>query len=303
MNLIEALESKGIPWKKSGKPNNIWICCPFCTDTRFRLGVDVAEGHGHCFNCDWAVRRQAISELKKKLTLGEWVVKEKVSAKRMAPLRLPEDFAKISRKDDSFWGKRAYRYARSRGVTDEQIRRYKIGYSESGQYAYRLIIPVYVDGELEGLVCRALKSTMEPKYKNSMGEKGIFGAFTDARMAVLTEGVFDALACDRGVGDTCDCRAVLGHSLTGRQLDMLDGYEEYILWPDPDEAGIRGFSIIAEQLGGMGKVTMVTPYYDRGDKDPSDQTEEEIRHRVKRREVWTPQLQSKLQAWLLYRED
>jgi DNA primase len=304
MNLIEALDSRGIPWKKSGKQNNIWLCCPFCTDTRFRLGVDVAEGHGHCFNCEWKRRRTAITELKNKLSLGEWVVKEKVSAKRMAPIRLPEDYRLVTKggKGD-YWQVRAYRYLQKRGVTHEQIKRYKIGVTETGPYAYRIIIPVYVEGKLEGIVCRALKDSMEPKYKNSMGEKGVFGEVTGAKSVILVEGVFDALACDRAVGDLHDCRAVLGHSLTGRQLDMLDGYREYILWPDPDQAGIDGFSIIAEQLGEMGKVTMVTPYFDRVDTDPSDQGVREIGMRVKGRVEWSPQLQAKLQAWLLYRED
>lgn len=268
------------------------------------MGVDVAEGHGHCFNCDWRKRRVAVSELKKKLSLGEWVVLEKVSKRRMAPLRLPEDYNLLySRVKGDYWQDKAYAYLKKRGVTDRQIKRYKIGITETGPYAYRVVIPVYVEGKLEGLVCRALKSDQDPKYKNSMGDKGVWGLHTDAETCVLVEGVFDALACDRAVGDVRDCRAILGHSLTGRQLDMLDGYKEYILWPDPDKAGVQGFSIIAEQLSEMGKVSMVVPYLNNIDKDPSEQTDAEIQIRIKRRKSWSQQLNNRLQAWLLYRED
>lgn len=311
MNLIEALDAKGVEWRKSGKPNNIWLCCPFCLqrgytqDTRFRLGVDVSTGQGHCFNCEWKPpgQRLALIAIQKRLALGGFVQRETVTTKKLRPIRLPEDFEIIDPKDSDFWMKKAYRYVRSRGVTDAQIKRFKLGLSLSGEYAYRVVAPIYYEGKLVGLVSRALKNTQVPKYKNSVGDKAIYGIMSDVAQCILVEGFFDALACDRACGSNYDSFGLLGHSLTGRQLDMLSDYTKFILWPDPDKVGVEGFCVIGAQLKSLGEVRMVVPYMDRDDYDPSEQSDKSIRQRVHGATLWSQELEHKLKLWLAYKED
>lgn len=312
MNLIEALESRGIRWKKSGRPNNIWLCCPFCeergysADTRFRLGVDVSTGHGHCFNCEWKPPRSklAIIALQRKLDLGDWVDPEPVTRRRMKPVRLPEDYEVLEAPVHGFWAKRAYKYITGRGVTDEQISKYRIGFSEVGPDAYRIIIPIYYAKKLQGIVGRSIRDDIVPKYKNSTGDKAVFGLpKKKKKKCVILEGVLDAMACDRALNDSYDCLAILGHAITDKQEEMLEGYSEYILWPDPDEAGYgpHGFPTIAEKLTHYGTVKIVMPV--TGDlRDPDEIEEKEVRRRVWQAQIWSSVTQHKLKAWLVYQE-
>ena len=309
MNLIEALDSRGIRWRKSGKANNIWLCCPFCEergetpDTRFRLGVDVATGNANCFNCGWKRSRVAVIQLQQRLNLGEWVEKEEVTTRRHRPIRLPEDFVKLSDKDDDQWVTKARKYCLKRGITREQLRRYKIGFSQSGRYAYRIVIPIYCEGKLKGIVSRALSPNQKPKYKNSVGDKAIFGLPSDKRQArlVIVEGCFDCLAIARSVVAGCDVVACLGHSLTPRQVKLIEGYDDYIIWLDPDKAGVEGAIAMAEQLRVIGKVRVVMPK--TNDADPDELSEKEIQRRIEKARPWSPETESRLRLFLVYSED
>lgn len=312
MNLIEALDSHGIRWRKSGKPNNIWMCCPYCEernetpDTRFRLGVDIATGKGNCFNCGWRDSRTAVIKLQQRLNLGEWVEKETVSTKHYRPVRLPEDFTPLGKEQElrgDVWSIRARKYCLKRGITNAQLRRYKIGFSQSGRYAYRIVIPIYCEGKLKGIVSRALLASQKPKYKNSVGDKAIFGLPKGEHSdgLVITEGTFDALAVDRAAGDDYNCVSALGHSLTARQIGYIEGYRTYILWLDPDAAGIKGTISMAEQLKVIGHVKVVMPRVN--DADPDELSEKEIRRRIERAKHWSPETESSLKSFLAYSED
>lgn len=312
MNLIEGLESRGIRWRKSGKPNNIWICCPFCEergetpDGRFRLGVDISTGKGNCFNCGWKDSKTAVIKLQQRLDLGDWIETEQVTAKHYRPVRLPEDFTPlgdVSTVRGTLWDRKALKYCLKRGITREQIRRYKIGFSETGRYAYRIVIPIYIGKKLKGIVSRALMASQTPKYKNSVGDKAVFGLPKDrhCNSLVIVEGCFDCLAIARAIGRSCDVVACLGHSLTSRQIEMIEGYDEYILWLDPDEAGIKGVVSMAEQLKLIGKVKVVIPRME--DADPDELSEKEIRRRIDKAKPWLPETESRLKLFLVYSED
>ena len=305
MNLIEGLESVGIRWRKSGKPNEIWICCPYCVDrgqtpdTRFRLGVNISSGNANCFNCGWRRHRTALIQLQQRLQIGGWVEAQEVTRKKLTPIRLPEDFGLLDRREKEYWSRLAYKFVKSKGVTDEQIKRYRIGYS-----GYRVIVPVYYKKKLYGVVGRALKDSVLPKYKNSTGDKALFGIADGGvhRRVVINEGVFDAMACARVlVPFGYDCVAILGDSITGRQIDMLRRYKEFYIWLDSDAAGAEGASTIARQLLEHGTVKIVMPEDD--DKDPDELAPKEIKRRIRLARRWSDALGDRLQAWIAFRED
>ena len=72
-------------------------------------------------------------------------------------LRLPEGYTTFQDSNPRFIPHiEAYRYLQSRGITDEMIERYKIGYTVSGDFAYRIIVPSFnQEGVLNYFVARA----------------------------------------------------------------------------------------------------------------------------------------------------
>jgi DNA primase len=87
--------------------------------------------------------------------------------KKRVRLRFPEGFTTFQDSNPRFIPHiEAYKYLQSRGITDEMIDRYKIGYTVSGEFAYRVIIPSYdKEGILNYFVGRAWVHK-KMKYKN-----------------------------------------------------------------------------------------------------------------------------------------
>jgi DNA primase len=112
-------------------------------------------------------------------------------------LRLPEGYTKFKDSNIRFIPHReAITYLTSRGVTDEMIEKYDIGYTVKGEYAYRVIIPSYdMDDNLNYFVSRAWVPN-KMKYKNPSVPKDEI-IFNESRInweenVYLCEGVFDA---------------------------------------------------------------------------------------------------------------
>ena len=87
-------------------------------------------------------------------------------------LKLPEGYTTFEDSNPRFIPHiEAYKYLQSRGITDEIIKKYKIGYTVTGDFAYRIIVPSFnKEGVLNYFVARAwVKSRL--KYKNPTAEK------------------------------------------------------------------------------------------------------------------------------------
>ena len=112
-------------------------------------------------------------------------------------LRLPEGYTTFQDSNPRFIPHmEAYRYLQSRGITDEMIERYKIGYTVSGDFAYRIIVPSFnKEGVLNYFVARSWVPK-KMKYKNPSVPKDeiIFNeSLIDWDKDVyLCEGVFDS---------------------------------------------------------------------------------------------------------------
>ena len=87
-------------------------------------------------------------------------------------LKLPEGYTTFEDSNPRFIPHiEAYKYLQSRGITDEIIKKYQIGYTVTGDFAYRIIVPSFnKEGVLNYFVARAwVKSRL--KYKNPTAEK------------------------------------------------------------------------------------------------------------------------------------
>jgi DNA primase len=112
-------------------------------------------------------------------------------------LRLPEGYTTFQDSNPRFIPHmEAYRYLQSRGITDEMIERFKIGYTVSGDFAYRIIVPSFnKEGVLNYFIARSWVPN-KIKYKNPTAEKDqiIFNeSLIDWDKDVyLCEGAFDS---------------------------------------------------------------------------------------------------------------
>jgi DNA primase len=318
MNLIEALEAHGIEFKyHTSRENELYINCPFCIergetpDRRFRFGVNYVTGQAHCFNCGKKFRdvEYLKKALKDKLDTGEWELSQETIKKerlKTPVVKLPEDFIALSEVGKrTHWDNVALNYLHKRGVTWPQIQQKNIGYSMVGDFRYRIVIPVYYQGKLEGIVARAFVADLEPKYRNSLGNKTLFNVPKKmGDTCVLSEGAFDALAIERVVHNM-DSEAVLGHTLTERQLDIVKHYDRIILWCDPDTAGVEGLIRMGQQLLNAGKerVDIVEPRMDgTPEYDPSELDGHEIRKALNNVKRYSVELGQSLRLKVAFQE-
>ena len=319
MDLIEALEAAEIDYHPGRDEDEIYLCCPFCTDQRFRLGVNVRNGFANCFNdgCGFKARGEyTFRKLQEALDTGEIEAKQrerKRKKKRMHErIELPEGFRLLTPpdEDNEHWNRVAWSYVRSRGVTREQIVHKKIGYSVLDPFAYRVVFPVYLHGVLVGLVGRDFTGKQDPKYKNSVGDKALYNLPEKKHTSVcLSESVLTALAIEKAAKklgiDSC---GLLGHSLTDGQLDLLKHYKRVYLWLDPDEAGVEGLIGITGKLKQANKsIRVILPKglmnggsFDK--RDPDELETDEIVKRLDRAEVFTEGLEQRLKLWMAFDE-
>lgn len=99
----------------------------------------------------------------------------KKTEKQYQKLKLPKDYKLATEGNNLHIPFREMRnYLKSRGITDEIINKYKIGYSLEGEYEFRIIIPSYdKNGELNYFVGRSWNPKSKAKYKNPEAEKQI----------------------------------------------------------------------------------------------------------------------------------
>ena len=134
-------------------------------------------------------------------------------------LRLPEGYTTFEDSNPRFIPHiEAYKYLQSRGIDDELIKKYKIGYTVTGDFAYRIIVPSYnKEGVLNYFVARSWVPK-KMKYKNPTVPKDeiIFNEnnidFT--KDIYLTEGVFDMLFLD-------NCIPLLGKHVSNLLFERL----------------------------------------------------------------------------------
>jgi len=124
--------------------------------------------------------------------------------KKRPKLRLPEGYMTFKDSNPRFIPHiEAYKYLQSRGITDEMIEKYKIGYTVKGDFALRIIVPSFdKDGVLNYYVARAW-TPKKMKYKNPAVPKDeiIFneGLIDWTKDVYLVEGAFDGFFIENSI--------------------------------------------------------------------------------------------------------
>lgn len=273
--VVGELEAKGFRTRPGSKSGELWVCCPFCVlrgkgtpDIGFHLGLNTFDGRGHCFRCEWRSHR-ALNELGL-IDYVPSVVVDEITTKKKAHVELPEGFTPLRPDRTDYWLWKAWKYVRHRRATPSQILKHKVGFSEVGQQRFRVVFPIFSpNGRLVGYTGRTILEKRTPSWLHMPDMEGMFLAQFGTRPVVtLVEGIFDALAVERGLGNETDVVAILGSHI--RVANWLKRYAVVVLWLDPDAAGKKAMVELAESLAWTPEVCVVISKQEPADSSPED---------------------------------
>lgn len=232
--------------------NGQWnATCPFCSKPG-HFYMNSKNGLFDCKKCgevgNWFkyskfIKTGIVDEEEKKLKKNllkvdfDLVVEDKkeVEEEQMPILTFPEEFANISKTKTP----RAYKYLiKERKFTLSQLNKYNILYCDVGRYWNRIIIPVYMFGQLYGYMGRFIpiqKVKVKRKYLNSYGTDFSkllwnYDRLNPDKVVILTEGSFGGMRIDDNV--TC----TFGKKISKYQVELLKlkNIERILLLYDAD---------------------------------------------------------------------
>lgn len=220
----------------------ISVDCPVCSydikgldksDSKGNLEINYHQGIYHCWSCGethdthgrlhWLIKKYGSRQQLKKFELLMPEDIGEVQKKVYERVRLPKEFilfetASAGLKLTHYY-KKAYNYLKQRNVTDEMIKRYRIGFCYEGKYANRIIIPSYdIDEILNYFVARSIEPRPYRKYDNPKAEKQII-IFNEYLInwdepIYITEGPFDSIFLPNSI-------PLLGKKLSDLLFNML----------------------------------------------------------------------------------
>lgn len=294
---------KGIGLEIGGETSNDYMCyCPFHSNRNTpSFSVSRELGAFICFNPSCGESGTLIELIKKVLQKNDYEAIRYVSAKEQESLdnfdevmadmfEEKPDFIEFPQsKLDSMYNQlgldvAAREYLKSRGITEESMHYFKLGYSSN---MGMVIVPVHSpDGIPVGLVGRSIT---EKKFKNSTNlprSKTMFNINRAKKIGdhvIIVESSFDAIRVHQS--GFPNVVATLGGHISQDNINLLNRYFNKItIMTDSDEAGRSLGRNICNKLRNKDLLWASYEYgkiYPHNSKDAGDMTEEEIRSCIK----------------------
>lgn len=266
---------------KLGRPrgSRAWALCPFHeTDVYTAFFVRISGEHAgtfHCYSCkasgslsklvmhvqscDYKTAKEFIRRAGKGFEAPRARVRvlARPPALMRARFELPREC--IVDRPLKDWLGPAEEYARSRGITDDEVERYGLGYAVDGRLAGRLIFPVRVAPRARAVGYSARTwAGEEPKYKTPDEREeadldAIFGEhlwpvdLRERKLIAITEGAVDALAVGRATGLLVG--SMSGSDVRPGHVIKLATFEIVVVLTDPDAPGEKAAQGYASSLG------------------------------------------------------
>jgi len=202
--LNRVLKSQG---QQLTKENEYMYWSPFVAHHKPKLQINIKSGKWHCWVSGEGghnlfqlfkklkVTKKHYDELKE---LSDDFVSYKYvpDTKTNKEVKLPDEYKPMWIESKAPIYKHALKYLKSRGVSQDDMIKYSIGYCEDGLYSNRIIIPSYdSEGKLNFFVGRDVFDS-KLKYRNSPTPKNIVGfeLFVNWEEPILlVEGALDAI--------------------------------------------------------------------------------------------------------------
>jgi len=253
--------------------------CPFCNHQKPKLEVNMSENAKgenpwHCWVCD--KRGKKIHQLFKQVSCSpEKMAELRAIVKYVGPetnfeiretLSLPKEYKTFDNLTKSdIEGRHALAYLKSRGITEEDILKYSIGYCATGPYAKMIVIPSYdANGTLNYFTARSIDKDAKVKYRNPSVSRDIipFELFINWDIPfILCEGPFDAIAIKR------NAIPLLGKNIQATLMKKIVKSSVDKIYIALDKDAQKQALSFCEQLMNEGKEVYLV---DMQDKDPSE---------------------------------
>jgi ribosomal protein L37E len=181
-DVMSVLDHFGHDYKNSGKnvaAKDINICCPFCGEQKYHLGIRRDGSLLYCWSCGFVNEKHKPSFIKLFMELEQVPYKKafdllqpfyvetqfETKTKNQKPkfLKLPEECQSFDEPSDKAACQVALNYLKKRGFDETHIDTYNLKFCSHGYYAKRIIIPMYLKGELVNFTARSYVGD-NPRY-------------------------------------------------------------------------------------------------------------------------------------------
>lgn len=243
---IQYLQDFGIQYATEGKdcsPGWVNISCPLCPDgdPETHGGFRLTSPGYHCWRCGWhsienvimAIETCSYTQACKRLLDYESpgiIGIEKIILPKKSTLEWPKGVGAMT--------KMHFDYLSSRDFNPLQLQEkyHLLGGGPYGDYKYRLIIPIIVDGQTVSFQGRDVTNTQELRYKACKKENEVvdhknvlYNVDNAGDTAIIVEGVFDAWRLGDGAVATFGT-AVRRHQV----LEIIRRFKKVFVLFDPE---------------------------------------------------------------------
>jgi len=278
-NIREYLNSRGVPFfTEGGNTSESWISlqCPFCADRSNHMGINE---DGDFFSCWICKEKGSIAKLVMKLERCSWdraraitgiIIPKGMKIKQPGKVCiLPPEAGDLTDLHKSY-------LKVDRGFDpNEIIRKYGItGTGPTGDFAYRIIIPVYYRKKLVSFTGRDITGKQTLRYKACPVEESVVPChhclywIDHARnTAIVVEGPMDVWR----IGD--GAVALFGNEATPSQMLALSKFQRVFVLLDSD-AWSYGTKLAKNLSTRNANVSLIQ--LDSG--DPADMDQDDVQH-------------------------
>lgn len=282
-DVVRFLSNYRIPWTSRGKNVGhgwVGVNCPFCRDSGYHGGFNIAGGYFNCWKCGGHSLLEVVKAFAQVEDFSAYHIIDEYGIRTTILSSLMEKVpnAETVSLPGQPLGVGCKRYLRKRGFYPDFVegKYFLRDGGIVGDFAFRLIIPVFYQGKLVSYIGRDITGKQDLRYKNLPIEKSVM----DIRKVlfnldnctqdtiIVVEGSFDAMK----IGDNC-C-ATLGTSVTEAQVRLLAEYKRVIISFDNEEPAQKKAKSLGERVAALGaEVSVVNHGWDH---DMGSASKEEV---------------------------
>jgi len=210
IQILESVLGHSTPKSKGNHSFN----CPFCKHHKQKLEIHPETQNWHCWVC--GTKGKSLFTLFKRLDVKPYILSELSAAipnskkrfeldaedEKQEICKLPEQYIPLwITKDKNFLWKTCIKYLQERGVTAQDILKYRIGYCTDGRYKDMIIFPNYNKlGQLTYFTTRTFLKNNSVKFINPPYSRNIVGFEMQLNWnlpIILVESALDAIVLKR----------------------------------------------------------------------------------------------------------